>query len=253
MSPNTFLKVIALSLMVSIFNSDKLPCIGTSCCRLGGAGNFVILAKSGISTVAPSKITGNLGLSPAAETFFTGFSLIRSSSGTTASSSQPDAFNPHDISNCLITAFNDAAGRLNPTAVDLGAGRNYKRFYFLAQTRLLIGTIGGLTFAPGIYKWSSNVKITTSITISGNSTDTWIFQVAGTLTMASGKTITLSGGALAKNIVWVASGKVAIGSTAVFNGVILGATAIVLNTGATLHGRILAQTAVTLQNAIVSS
>ncbi|KAF8957037.1 antifreeze protein [Flammula alnicola] len=244
MSPNIFLKVVALGLMTL----TNCLALGPPAVALGGAGNFVILAKSGVSTVAPSKITGNLGLSPAAETFFTGFSLIRSSSGTTASSSQvvgtlmaADFTSPTPSTlttsvNAMITAFNDAAGRLNPTAVELGAG-----------------TIGGLTFAPGIYKWSSNVNIPTSITISGSSTDTWIFQVAGTLTVASGKAITLSSGALAKNVVWVVSGKVTINSGAVFNGVILGATSVALSTGATLHGRILAQTAVTLQQAIVSS
>jgi hypothetical protein len=41
---------------------------------LGGAGNFVILAKSGISTVPTSAVTGNIGVSPAAAT---GFSFPR--------------------------------------------------------------------------------------------------------------------------------------------------------------------------------
>ncbi|KAF8959854.1 hypothetical protein BDZ97DRAFT_1836236 [Flammula alnicola] len=122
----------------------------------------------------------------------------------------------------MITAFNDAAGRSNPTAVEVGAG-----------------AIGGLAFAPGIYK---------CITISGSSTDNCWHAHRGI-----GKAINLSSGALAKNIVWVVSGKVTINSGAVFNGVILGATSVALNTGATLHGRILAQTAVTLQQAIVSS
>jgi hypothetical protein len=42
---------------------------------LGRAANFAILAKSGISTVPASTITGDLGLSPAAATFITGFGL----------------------------------------------------------------------------------------------------------------------------------------------------------------------------------
>ncbi len=42
---------------------------------LGASGNFVILAKSAISTVPTSAVTGNVGLSPAAATFITGFSL----------------------------------------------------------------------------------------------------------------------------------------------------------------------------------
>ncbi|KAF8959844.1 antifreeze protein [Flammula alnicola] len=244
MSPNTFLNVVALGLMTV----TSCLALGPPAVALGAAGNFIILAKSGVSTVPPSAVVGNLGLSPAASTFFTGFSIIRSASGTSASSGQvvgtleaADFTSPTPSTlttsvSAMITAFNDATGRLNPTAVGLGAG-----------------TIGGLTFTPGIYKWTSNVNLPTSITISGSSTDTWIFQIAGTLTVASGQDINLSGGALAKNIVWVVSGKVTINSGSVFNGVILGATSVALNTGSVLHGRILAQTAVTLQEAIVSS
>src|ERR1017187_9358370 len=43
--------------------------------NLGTAGNFVILAKSGISTVPTSAITGDIGVSPIDSTAITGFSL----------------------------------------------------------------------------------------------------------------------------------------------------------------------------------
>src|SRR5207248_75875 len=42
---------------------------------LGSAANYAILAKSAISTVPTSAITGDVGLSPAAESYITGFSL----------------------------------------------------------------------------------------------------------------------------------------------------------------------------------
>src|SRR5256885_2334144 len=43
---------------------------------LGAAGNYVILAQTGISNVTGSAVTGAMGLRPAAATFITGFSLI---------------------------------------------------------------------------------------------------------------------------------------------------------------------------------
>jgi len=208
----------------------------------------VILAKSGVSTVPSSSITGDIGLSPAAGSFLTGFSFTKSSTNTFATSAQvvgrllaADFTDPTPsiLTTAVLdmqTAFTDASSRANPDALNLGAG-----------------SIGSLTFAPGLYKWTSDLNIPASITISGGAADTWIFQISGAFTVASGVRIILSGGALAKNIVWASTGAVSIGSTAHFEGILLGATGITLVTGATVNGRILAQTAVTLQKATVSA
>jgi hypothetical protein len=69
--------------------------------------------------------------------------------------------------------------------------------------------------------------------------------------MSSAKNIILSGGALAKNIFWQVAGTVTIGTTAHFEGIILSMTGITFQTGASMNGRALAQTAVVLnQNAV---
>jgi hypothetical protein len=130
----------------------------------------------------------------------------------------------------MQTAYTDAAGRA-PNVTELGAGN-----------------IGGLTLAPGAYKWGTGVTIPTDVTLSGSAQDIWILEIAQTLTVSSGVKIVLSGGAQANNIFWVVAGQTTIGTTAVFNGNILDQTAIVLNTGARLNGRALAQTAVTLDS-----
>jgi hypothetical protein len=134
----------------------------------------------------------------------------------------------------METAYTDAAGRTLPTATELGAGN-----------------IGGMTLAPGLYKWSTGVTIPTDITLSGGADDVWIFQIGQTLTVGNGVHINLSGGAQAKNIFWQVAGQTTLGTTSVFNGNILCQTTIVLNTGATLYGRALAQTSVTLDASIV--
>jgi hypothetical protein len=71
--------------------------------------------------------------------------------------------------------------------------------------------------------------------------------VAGPLNQAAATHVTLAGGAMAKNIFWQVAGAVTIGSTSHFEGVALGKTMIAVNTGATVTGRLLAQTAITLQ------
>ena len=130
----------------------------------------------------------------------------------------------------METAFTSAAGRTLPNSTELGAGE-----------------IGGLTLAPGLYKWGTDVSISTDVTLSGGPNDVWIFQVAGTLDQANATQVTLVGGALPKNIFWQVAGAVTLGTTAHFEGVVLAKTMIAVNTGATVNGRLFAQTAVTLQ------
>ena len=130
----------------------------------------------------------------------------------------------------METAYEDAAGRSRPDFTEL------KR-----------GDIGGLTLAPGLYKWSTTVSIPTDVTLSGSSNDVWIFQIAGNLNQSNGVTIHLKGGALAKNVFWQVAGLSMLGTTSNFEGILLCKTLIAVQTHATVNGRLFSQTAVTLQ------
>ena len=210
---------------------------------LGRAGDYVILAKSGISTVPTSAVTGNMGVSPIDSTAITGFALILDASTQFATSPQvagriyaasyaaPTPANLTTAVSDMETAYTDAAGRTLPDYTELGAGN-----------------IGGMTLAPGLYKWSTGVTIPTNVTLAGGPNDVWIFQIAGNLTLASAKAVLLSGGAQAANMFWQVGGGVgvALGTTSHFEGIILTQKAVTLQTGASLNGRLLAQTAVTL-------
>ncbi|MDZ4667029.1 MAG: ice-binding family protein [bacterium] len=206
---------------------------------LGTAGNYVILAKTAINNNPTSNITGDLGLSPAATSYITGFGLTAATGYATASQvtgriygadmASPTPINLTTAVDNMNTAYNDAAGRPTPDFFELGTGN-----------------IGGKTLTPGLYKWTNTVTVPTSVTISGAANDIWIFQIAGDLTTSSAIKVTLIGGAQAKNIIWQVAGKVVIGTTAHFEGVILSKTGITLGTGASLNGRALAQTAVIL-------
>lgn len=103
----------------------------------------------------------------------------------------------------------------------------------------------------GVYKWGTGLLIPTNVSLTGSATDVWIFQIAKNLTVASGAKLLLAGGALPKNIFWQVSGAVDLGTTAHFEGVILCQTAIILRTGASINGRLLAQTAVNIDGATV--
>ena len=215
---------------------------------LGSASSFVILTKSGISTTGTTAIGGDIGVSPIDSTAITGFGLIMDSTGQFATSSLvtgkiyaadyavPTPTKMTTAVSDMELAFTDAAGRSLPDATELYAG-----------------DLSGQTLAPGLYKWSSGVLINSDFTLAGPADAVWIFQIAGNLTMGSGAKVLVSGGAQARNIFWQVGGGVGveIGTTAHIEGTVLGAKAIHLRTGASLNGRALVQTAVTLEaNAI---
>jgi hypothetical protein len=213
--------------------------------NLGTAGNYAVLAKSGISSVPTSAITGNLGISPAAASYITGFSLTMDSTNVFSTSPQvtgkvyaadyaaPTSSNLTTAISDMQLAFTDAAGRA-PKVTELGAGN-----------------IGGMTLAAGVYKWGTGLLIPTSVTLTGNATDVWILQIAQNLTVSSGTSIVLTGGAMSKNVFWQVSGLADLGTTAHFEGVILSQTSVALKTGASINGRLLAQTAVTIDGSAV--
>jgi Ice-binding-like len=209
------------------------------------SGNFAILAESGISSVPDSSITGDVGISPAAATFITGFSLMKESANAFSTSTQvkgklysPDyaAPTPEKLTTAngdMKLAFADAAGRA-PNVTELGAG-----------------SIGGMTLTPGVYKWSTGLMVPTDVTLKGDASAVWVFQVAQNLTVSNATAIVLSGGANAKNVFWQVAGAVELGTTTKFVGIVLSKTSVTMGTGASITGRLLAQTAVNLDKSIV--
>ena len=228
---------------------------------LGTTAGFAILSKTGITDSGShsSVITGNIGASPitaAAIGVFcseiTGTGKIYGVDAAYVGSGTTTCFagNPPKANKTLVDdaefdmelAYNDAAGRTVPApTIALGAG-----------------DISNLTLAPGIYKWTTGVNIDTrGVTLAGTvasgANDVWIFQIAGNLTVANTAVVTLSNGALPKNVFWQVAGQATLGTTSAFKGTILSKTQIVVQTGATMLGSALAQTQVTLDASTVTA
>ncbi|MCE9575720.1 MAG: DUF3494 domain-containing protein [Deltaproteobacteria bacterium] len=231
--------------------------LGPAPVALGGAADvsapasYAVLAKTGITNVTGSAITGgNLGLSPAAASFITGFALVADPTNVFATSasvvapgkiyaSNYAAPTPTTMTTAMLamqTAYTDAAGRTDPDFLNLGSGN-----------------LGGKTLAPGLYTWGTGVTIPSDVTIAGSATDTWIFQISNDLDVSSAKHVILSGGAQAKNVVWQVAGKVTVHATAHLEGVVLCKTGIALQTGASVNGRLFAQTLVALDDNAVTT
>jgi hypothetical protein len=232
--------------------------------ELLSAGNYVILAKSGISTVPTSVVTGDIAISPIAAAAMTGFSLTLDSSGTFSTSSQlvGHAFAadyadpiPTDLTTAvgaMETAYTDAAGRDNADddRINLGAGN-------LGGSGKHGGTSDPLT--PGVYTFDTGVTISETIYFHGSGngkgqgdTDIFVIQMTGDLKQVANTKVILQNGALAKNIFWQVTGRVTVGEDAEMKGILLVKTDVLFKTGSSLIGRVLAQTACNLQVAKIT-
>ena len=257
-SSNTFLSILVL--FAAACNgrhadaSAKEPIV-----ELLSAENYVILAKSGISTVPDSAITGNIAVSPIAAEAMTGFSFSRDAGGEFSTSTQVTgkayAANYHPPTPALLTtavsameaAYTDAAGRPNTDA---------------SRTNLGGGVLGDVaetaTLTPGVYTFGVDIDIEGDIYFQGTNAgeddepDVFIIQTSGSVTQAADTQVLLLDGALAKNIFWQVAETVEVSEGSHMEGILLVKTAVLFKTRSSLNGRVLAQTACNLQKAIIT-
>ena len=128
--------------------------------------------------------------------------------------------------NALTTAYNDAASR--PSNGSAGTD------------------LAGQVFLPGVRTASSSLLLSSgSVTLDaqGNPSAVFIFQIGTTLITASNTSVNLINGAQACNVFWQVGSSATLGTGTSFVGTIMAAATITANTGATIHGRLLASTA----------
>jgi len=222
--------------------SGMLPSAhATTAVSLGKAGSYVILAQAIIVTTGTSSITGNVGLSPGNASSLVGFGLTLDPSGTFATSP-------------MVTGKVYANNYASPTQATLLSAISEMRLAFTSAegraTTVSEGTtnLNGQTLAAGVYTWKGNAAMTGGITLSGSSSDVWVFQVPGTFTVSNGVNVKLSGGATYNNVFWQVLGATTIGKTVNFQGIILDASDFFMQTGSTLTGRVMTEMGVSLQS-----
>ena len=204
--------------------------------NLQTAGNYAILAGTGITTVPSSSITGDIAVS-APLAAMTGFSFDIDSTGVGSSLQIVGGGQAYGTGGTvdvavsdMVTAYTDAAGR--PTTDD--------------NTSLTTGENAATPLLAGVYTLNSNTVIDKDIYFSGTAADIFIIQITGTLNLSAGIEVHLAGGALAENIFWQVTGAVTLLANSKMKGVILANASVAFGDSSSLNGRVLAQTACTL-------
>ena len=196
---------------------------------LSSADNFAVLAGSSITNTGSSFINGDLGLSPGSAV--TGFppGIVN---GTKHIADQAAVQAKTD----LTAAYNSARGQ---TPVSIVATE-----------------LGGKILTPGVYNSAAGTfNITGPLTLDaqGNPNAVFIFKTASTLITGGASSVVLTNGAQSCNIFWQVGSSATLGTKSVFKGNILASASVTLATGASIEGRVLAQTgAVTLDNNVIT-
>jgi len=182
---------------------------------LGAASGFGVLAGQSVTNSGATTINADLGIWPG--NTLTGAPTV---TGTT----HLGDITAQAAQGALTAAYNDAAGR--------------------AAGSTIAGDLGGMTLAPGVYKSTSTLEVTSAdvtLNAGGNPNAVFIFQIASSLTVAVGRQVILSGGAQASNITWQVGSSATIGTNSTVSGDVIALTTVSMGTGATLNGRALAR------------
>lgn len=202
------------------------------------SASFAVLAGTGITNIPTSVITGDVGLSPAAGSNYSGLTASEvtgtiyavDGSGPAGSVNNPGLLTT--AKNDLTAAYIDAAGRTPDTTFLTGDNQ-----------------LGGQTLTAGVYRFgaatTANLTAASPLVLDaqGDPGAVFIFQATSSLVTASSSVVQLVNGAQACNVFWQVGSSVTLGPSSTFKGTIMALTAGTVNSSANIEGRILARNA----------
>lgn len=200
------------------------------------ASGFAILAGTTLTNDGASFVTGDIGVSPG--TAITGF--------------QPSPFNtisgPGTVTSGLglVTGIIYAGGPVAAQAhVDAITAYNYLVSQTPDTTYLGVTQLDGLTFKPGVYRFSPSANLMVNGTVyldfQGNNDALFIFQLGSTLvTMTGSNVVALNNNnqnCTGSNVYWTVGSSATIDGSQ-FLGTIIATTTITMVSGVNVDGRL---------------
>lgn len=194
---------------------------------LDTAASFSVIGGSTVTNTGPSVLDGSLAVSP-------GSALPGFPPGLVGGS----------------THSNDAVAI--QAQIDLVTAANA----LMAVPSFDVGTadLDGLTFLAGAYSSASSLLNNGTITLQGDADDVFIFTAVSTLTTGAGSTIAFIGDVQECNVFWRIGSSATLGAGSHLAGTVIAQASVSAITGATIAGRVFAQTAaVTLQSNVFTA
>lgn len=193
--------------------------------NLRQAESFAIFTHAGISSVPNSTITGKVAVRPGVRT-----SIVLDPAEVAGGLPEIYAGDDSDV---------EAATFLKQAKIDMINAYNEAETSVADADKIGLwnGNLGNKVLSAGVYEWKSRVTIPLDLKLEGNETDVWIFKVSGQLRVGSDVHVTLSGGALAKNVFWQVGDDVLIKERSQMVGTIMSQQAMVMREQASLVGR----------------
>ena len=223
---------------------------------LGVASTFGMASTAGVTNTGATTINGDVVLATPTVTCnavavpggagTAGFGLCGGSpptlnSGSVVTPSVPDATTATNVKAAMNAAFLSITPPAGPPAAgSRGGATNIPAGTTLGEPTGSPLVQGDNLFVPGLYQSLTSILITGDLTLDaqGNSNAVFIFQSSSTTGTAPGARILLVNGAKASNVFWQVASSATLGTNTVWEGNILAAADITMNTGATSCGRL---------------
>ena len=236
--------VVTVATAATLIASYQVLAAGPTKVNLLTTDSFSILAGTGVTNVPTSTIVGNVGLSPAAGSNYSGITTaqvngtIYAADGTGPAGSVNNPGLLTTAKNDLTTAYVDTMGR-TPTNT-FATGDNQ---------------LGGKTLTAGVYRFgnasSANLTAASPLVLDaqGDPGAVFIFQATSDLVTASASVVQLVNGAQACNVFWQVGSTATLGSSSTFVGTLMALTSVGVNSSATVEGRVFARNGAVSLNA----
>jgi len=179
---------------------------------LGAMSSFSILSALSMSSANITTISGDLGLSPGVASSKTGTWVHTGGSdyfgtGGLSASAQTSALNAY---NSLVSQTTSGVWSTNTNGIN--------------------------SPLPGVWTETGSPSYSGTLTLTGNSTDVWVFQISTDFTFAG--SVVMGGTANACNVFWAVAGSATITSGSPFIGTLIASSNVTSASGSTINGRL---------------